>query len=255
MRLFALSDIHSDFPENYKWIANLSHQDYTEDVLIMAGDIGHDLKVVKDTFRILTAKFKKVFFIPGNHDLWTVNYAGDSLDKEKELISMAIDAGVETRPRVIGDTYIVPLYAWYDFSFGELTPKLRDAWQDFVWCRWPDSMDMEAVTKHFLDRNKSQVRTPEASRVVTYSHYLPRIDVMPTYIPDHHRIVYPVLGTNKLDKQVRAFGADVHIYGHSHVNRETTIDGVTYINNALGYPQETRICRRELFDLSTLSGM
>ena len=39
MRVFALSDIHTDFPDNTRWIRALSSSDYTEDVLILAGDI------------------------------------------------------------------------------------------------------------------------------------------------------------------------------------------------------------------------
>jgi hypothetical protein len=30
------------------------------------------------------------------------------------------------------------------------------------------------------------------------------------------------------------------------VNRRVTLDGIDYVNNALGYPQETRIAAREL---------
>jgi hypothetical protein len=36
------------------------------------------------------------------------------------------------------------------------------------------------------------------------------------------------------------------VYGHSHVNRDVAIDGVTYINNAFGYPRETRITAKAL---------
>ena len=39
MRVFALSDIHIDYSENAKWIANLSVTEYQDDVLIVAGDV------------------------------------------------------------------------------------------------------------------------------------------------------------------------------------------------------------------------
>ena len=38
----------------------------------------------------------------------------------------------------------------------------------------------------------------------------------------------------------------MHIYGHSHVNRCVTIEGVTYVNNAFAYPHELRIASKQL---------
>ena len=68
--------------------------------------------------------------------------------------------------------------------------------------------------------------------------FLPRIDVMPSTIPADKRILYPVLGTRQLEQQVRTLRSKIHIYGHSHVNRKLSIDGILYINNAFGYPHE-----------------
>lgn len=41
---------------------------------------------------------------------------------------------------------------------------------------------------------------------------------------------------------------DIHVYGHSHINRNVRIDGIRYINNALGYPQESAIAARRLIE-------
>jgi hypothetical protein len=199
-------------------------------------------------------RFSRVFYVPGNHDLWTVNFAGDSLQKEEKIIQTALAAGVEMKPARVGEYYIVPLYGWYDLSFGEVSGQLSDAWQDFTWCRWPGNMELDQVTDLFLARNETITPPPGSSKVISFSHFLPRIDVMPSYIPEKHRIVYPVLGSEKLDQQLRAWGSKVHIYGHSHVNRNVTIDGVTYINNAFGYPAETRICKKELVEITGISG-
>jgi hypothetical protein len=38
----------------------------------------------------------------------------------------------------------------------------------------------------------------------------------------------------------------MHVYGHSHINRRVEIDGVSYINNAFGYPSETAITSKRL---------
>jgi predicted phosphodiesterase len=49
-----------------------------------------------------------------------------------------------------------------------------------------------------------------------------------------------------IEEQIRRVGSNIHIYGHSHVNCHVTIDGTLYINNAFGYPYETRITAKML---------
>ena len=40
---------------------------------------------------------------------------------------------------------------------------------------------------------------------------------------------------------IRKLDAALHVYGHSHLNRRVTLGRTTYVNNAFGYPYETRI--------------
>ena len=80
---------------------------------------------------------------------------------------------------------------------------------------------------------------------------MPRLDVMPGFISCAGRLLYPILGSRHLDRQLRKLNSNIHVYGHSHVNRQVTIDGVSYINNAFGYPSETRITSHISGRLST----
>ena len=75
---------------------------------------------------------------------------------------------------------------------------------------------------------------------------MPRIDIMPSVIPPKRRILYPVLGSSLIDEQIRVIGSQIHLYGHSHVNLDITKDNTRYINNAFGYPSETRITAKKL---------
>lgn len=72
---------------------------------------------------------------------------------------------------------------------------------------------------------------------------------MPSFIPPDKRVIYPVLGSAKIDEQIRQLGSDIHIYGHSHVNRSVKIDNVHYLNNAFAYPNEIKISRKTLVDV------
>ncbi|MDO4904766.1 MAG: metallophosphoesterase [Lautropia sp.] len=81
---------------------------------------------------------------------------------------------------------------------------------------------------------------------ITVSHFLPRADLVPAGVPEHFRILTPVLGSTRLEEQLRRIRPDIHIYGHSHINRDVMLEGIRYINNAFGYPQETRIAGKQL---------
>jgi predicted phosphodiesterase len=247
MRIFALSDIHIDYDVNAKWISDLSALDYRDDVLILAGDVTDSLKLLEWCLSTLVARFRRVAFVPGNHELWVTRYDGDrtSLQKFDDVLKVAAACGVSTQSFVEREVAIVPLFGWYDWSFGEPGDDLRLAWVDFRACRWPAGFQPRDVAAHFDQINVTIVAS-EAEDIITFSHFLPRIDVMPSFIPNEKRMIYPVLGTTLIEKQLRRLGSQMHIYGHSHVNRKVAIDGVTYINNAFGYPQETRIAKKEL---------
>jgi Icc-related predicted phosphoesterase len=72
------------------------------------------------------------------------------------------------------------------------------------------------------------------------------VDLMPHFIPPQRRMLYPVLGSTGLEVQIRRLRPAIHVYGHTHVNRNLALDGVLYVNNAFGYPHETAITAKEL---------
>lgn len=247
MRIFALSDIHVDYEGNAKWVDSLSTVEYQDDVLILAGDLTDRPPLFEWCVRAFAKRFRKVVFVPGNHDLWVIRdgQGKNSLQKFAEVRAMveACGATMETyRDRGVA---IHPLLGWYDYSFGEPSEELQAMWMDFRACRWPEGFDMNAVSLHFDGINRSS-RGAEGETVITCSHFLPRIDAMPWYISGANRMLYPVLGSTRLETRLRDLNPSIHVYGHSHVNRSVDIDGVKYINNAFGYPSETWIASKAL---------
>ena len=247
MRVFALSDIHVDYTENARWIGNLSIAEYQDDVLILAGDVSDTQTQLDWCLSILTKRFKKVLFVPGNHDLWVVREDSkkNSLQKFDDVCAVAQSAGASMQAFHEQGVSIIPLLGWYDYSFGEPSGELLANWMDYRCCRWPNGFTDKDVAAHFAALNY-EPSTTAGGKVITYSHFLPRIDLMPEYIPSVHRVLYPVLGSVQLERQLRKLKSGTHIYGHSHVNRQVKIDGVSYINNAFGYPSETRTTSKQL---------
>jgi len=251
VRIFATSDLHVDFAVNAQWLDELSVFDYQDDVLIVAGDVSDSLQLLERTLVSLVRRFRRVFFVPGNHDVWVVRDAQPttSLRKLAKVRDVVAQSGASIEAGLLGGVAIIPLFSWYDYSFGLPTEELYAIWMDYKACTWPPDFGPKDIAAHFEAFN-ADVRVPAgASRVITFSHFLPRLDVMPAQIPPDKRVIYPVLGTRALDTKLRALGAHLHVYGHSHVNRQVVIEGVTYVNNAFGYPRETRIASRRLLCL------
>lgn len=253
MRVYAISDVHVDYEENLNWVLGLSRHEYQTDILILAGDVTDDITLLDRVFHSLNEKFSKVLFVPGNHELWVQNDEhGCSLQKFEAIERLCAEHDMAMGLFERSGVSFVPLLSWYDFSFGQADRHLRRAWRDFRACNWPAHLDSDAaVTDYFHDKNKPLLATRNKV-VISYSHFVPRIDVMSERIPEAKRRVYPVLGSEKLGLQVSQLKPDIHVYGHSHVNQSIKIDNVQYINNAFAYPREERISRKQLrcvFDL------
>ncbi len=247
MRIFTVSDLHIDYDYNKQWVLNISAEEYKNDVLILAGDVTDNTSELSMCFLKLAGSFKKVLFVPGNHDLWVRNRIlnMNSFEKLQTIRNIAYDCGIIMQPYTYKTLTVIPLYGWYDFSFGKPDEETVLKWADFTLCKWPDSHGLKEITKEFLRFNNEYLNLKNEN-IITFSHFLPDINVMPCFIPASKRDIYPMLGSDLLGKQVEKLGSDIHVYGHSHVNAKTRIGKTTYINNAFGYPSETRICKKAL---------
>lgn len=244
-RVYAISDLHADFAENRRWVFDLADRNQQADRLIVAGDVCDDLVLLQEILAALRQGFGDVFFVPGNHELWVEGGDFDcSLKKLDAVLELCDRLGIVTRPWQGDGLTLVPLLSWYDHTFAEPDAGLQRAWRDYRACRWPAQAELADINQGLLARNAWPA--VGATTVISYSHFLPRIDLMPAEIPLAKRRVYPVLGSTALGAQVAELRPMVHVYGHSHVNRALQLNGTLFVNNALGYPSETRISQRTL---------
>ncbi|AML57739.1 SimX4 [Serratia rubidaea] len=267
MRILALSDIHVDQPENLAWLAQLSRNDYREDVLLLAGDVSHDATRFADALSMLRQRFAQVFFVPGNHDLWLMRHeTGDSLAKFHRLLALCQKLGVCTQPQTLDlperTVTILPLFSWYTRpEEGEDSLYVPSAQEQHAshWCdnyliRWPDTLGITPA-RYFLRLNEPHLAVCPAGEVITFSHFLPRRELMLSSLTDETlaRVTggsgfnfSRVAGTALLDRQIRRAGATRHIYGHQHRNRVRPLAGVTYLSCCLGYVAERNAQRIDL---------
>lgn len=247
MKVWATSDLHVDYQENWDWFMQLSEIEYQEDILILAGDVIPNIKRVAVLLESLVRKFFKVLFVPGNHDVWlTKGEEINSLEKFHQLLVLAENLGVQTTPFVSPELSIVPIFSWYDYSFGKPSLTIQRAWVDFKACKW--TMEEEALTNYFLELNEPHLN-PTSEAIISFSHFVPSVDLIPSRVPKVVKALLPVFGSNKIETQLQKLGTDLHIYGHSHLNRSIKKDGIWYLNNAFGYPHEAHICRKVLMSV------
>ena len=81
-------------------------------------------------------------------------------------------------------------------------------------------------------------RKHDGEGVISFSHFLPRIELMPEkrflYLPTLSKAV----GSDYLKRRVEQLRPDMHVFGHTHFGWDTTIEDVRYVQTPLCYPQE-----------------
>jgi hypothetical protein len=169
-------------------------------VLILAGDVADTLRLFDWCLRTLARRFRKVLFVPGNHDLWVVRdgRSKTSLRKFDEVSAIVEANGASMRPFRARGVAIIPPLGWYDYSFGEPTDELKSIWMDYHACRWPPGFLEGAIAAHFAALNERDINST-GNKVITFSHFLPWIDVMPSFIPSAKCLLYQCLARRDLN--------------------------------------------------------
>jgi predicted phosphodiesterase len=236
MRIFAISDLHTDFRENWQLIEQLPASLYKGDALIVAGDIADNTDVIKRTLAALRSRFKMVLYTPGNHELWVRDGQGDSIEKLFSILAFCRNLGVHTAPTRVNDLWVVPLFSWYDegFDSGPMDEEL-EAWADFHYCKWPQGI--RHPHEYLAGLNAPNIRSYDGT-VISFSHFLPRMDLLPAKEWLKFKGLPKVAGCELIERQIRELKSAIHVFGHSHINRDCEIEGVRYVQNALSYPRE-----------------
>jgi predicted phosphodiesterase len=252
MRILTISDLHTDFRENWHLVEQISSTLYHDDILIVAGDIADNLEIIKRTLSLLRSKFKMVCYTPGNHELWVRNEGYDSIEKLFRILRLCHSLDVQTMPAQVNNLWIVPLFSWYDpeFDSGPADKEL-DGWADFHFCKWPE--EIHQVYKYFIELNEPNIR-PYEGDIISFSHFLPRLDLLPEKENLKFKSLGKVAGCDLLEEQIREMQSSIHVFGHSHINRDCVIGGVRYIQNALSYPREratANLYLKEVWDFTT----
>ena len=97
MKLYALGDLHLRYEVTREALAAMPA--YPDDWLIIAGDAGETEQHLRFALAILSRRFARLLWVPGNHELWTVPAHPDEPRGEakyRRLVALCRDYGVLT---------------------------------------------------------------------------------------------------------------------------------------------------------------
>ncbi|QDZ25818.1 putative metallophosphatase [Chloropicon primus] len=246
-RVFCISDVHIDQHGNIAWFKKLSDENFTNDVVIIAGDVGDTMNALRICLKEFKKRFRRVFFTPGNHDLWIRRDTSDgkmypdSIAKMGAMHNVCQELGVDMGPAEVAQgIFVVPLFSWYNHTFDERDPTPGGLRYD-SFCQWPPSLGGHLeVWKYFLLMNRERVgrdykggyKGPGTPYVFSMSHFLPRAELpYPMGVQEMAKAV----GCKELDVQIQRIKSDVHVFGHTHMDMDTTMPGTDtrYVQSAL----------------------
>lgn len=252
MTLWALSDLHIGFEVNRLAVEALP--DFGDDWLLLGGDTGDTLAHLQAVLDVVTARFAKVIWTPGNHDLWTPRAWPD----EKRGVAQYLRLVDACRARGVltpEDPYatwpatghvIAPVFTLYDYSFAPdgLAPDAAVAWAAETKVQCADELLLSpapyATRSDWCAARVAATETrlaalPADARTILLGHFPLRADL--AILPRIPRFAIWCGTTRTTDWHTR-FRADVVVSGHLHLRTTRWRGGVRFEETSLGYPAQ-----------------
>lgn len=262
MRLFAISDLHLSSPFNRAALAEL--EAYPEDWIVLAGDIGETAEQLEFALEHLVKRFDTVIWIPGNHDLWTIDpgqYPLRGESKYRRLVDICRAHGVLTPedpyplwPGEVGDgasasggVVLAPMFLLYDYSFraGNVSEAAAVAWaaESGVYCGDEELLDPAPhPSRQAWCRQRLALTEPRLAAaagkgysLVLLNHFPLRADLID--LADLSRFSI-WCGSNVTEDWHKKYRAIAVVHGHLHQRGTHYRDEVRFEEVSLGYAQQ-----------------
>jgi hypothetical protein len=251
MKLWAISDLHLNYEANQTALVALP--EHPGDHLIVAGDVTESPKVLRWCLEVLGERFEKLYWVPGNHELWTVGRDGArGVAAYQAMVDVCRDLGVLTPedpyvewPGPGPRTVIALLFLLYDYSFApdHVGPEGAIDWarDSGIVCRDESVLHADphpskaAWCEARLETTRARLDAiPADAQTILVNHFPFRRDLVRLFrIP---RFV-PWCGTRQTEDWHQRYRAKVVVSGHLHMRSTDWRDGVRFEEVALGYPR------------------
>lgn len=263
MKLYAIADLHLRYEVNRRALEALPP--HPEDWLILAGDVGETEEQLAYALELLTRRFARLLWVPGNHDLWTppasaagawsAARAGQEARgrvKYDRLVALCRSYGVLTPedPYPLwtgpgGPCLVAPLFLLYDYTFRPdevpVEEAVRWAAEENVVCSdevllHPDPYPSREAwcAARCASTEPLLAAAARQAPVVLVNHFPLRQDL--AVLPRVPRFAI-WCGTRRTEDWHLRFRARAVVYGHLHIRSTQWRDGVRCEEVSLGYPQ------------------
>ena len=255
MKLYAISDLHLANKVNFQAVESLPP--HPDDWLILAGDIGELEEHLKFALILLSARFKQLIWVPGNHDLWSLPTHNHLLKGEaryRRLVSICRDFGVLTPedPYTLWrgkdqDYLLVPMFLLYDYSYRPQHIPYEKAvdWaaESGVVCTdeellLPDPYPSAAAwcsQRCLYTEERLKKETARNIPMILINHFPLREDMAQLRRFPRFSLW---CGTQRTDDWHTRFPVSAVVYGHMHIRGTHYRDGVRFEEVSLGYPRD-----------------
>jgi Calcineurin-like phosphoesterase len=257
MHLWAISDLHVDHAINREGLRQLPS--FGDDWLLIAGDVAESAELLTWALDELSVRFGKVFWTPGNHELWTRrdDPAGRGVERYNRLVDICRSRGCVTpddpyeiwngpQDRIV----IAPVFTLYDYSFRPPSVSLETC------IDWAIQADVVCTDEFLLDthphaspiawcharvveteRRLEEVVARTSCGTILLSHFpLRRRDAHLPSIPQFELWC----GTSLTEDWLDRFRARACIFGHLHRPRSFVENECRFEEVSLGYPGQWR---------------
>lgn len=253
-KLYAISDLHLEHEANREVLGQI--EPHPDDWLILAGDVGERLSHLQFAFTALAAKFAKLIWVPGNHELWTLP-SGDGglrgVARYEKLVALSRSHGVLTPEdpypvaSFCGETVrIAPLFLLYDYSFRPPSVALPDA------VNWAAETDVVCTDELLLhsDPYPGKVQWCHDRCRMTERRLSHHWDHLPTILINHFPLRESLVnlpslprfslwcGTRLTENWHKRFNVRTAVFGHLHMRSSSRVDGTRFEEVSFGYPSQ-----------------
>ena len=254
-RLWAIADLHVGHKANLAALDDIP--DHGADELIVAGDVGESEAQLHAAFDKLQPRFARLYWVPGNHELWTVDADEGRRGAAKylRLVKLCRARGIVTPEDEYvvwdgagGPHAIVPMALLYDYTFRPDHVAAEDA------LGWAREQGIVCADESYLHPAPYATREEWCTaRCEATERRLEQLDPeLPTVLVNHWPLrqrlaVLPRIprftiwcGTTRTEDWPKRFRASVAVSGHLHIPRMQVVEGTRHEEVSLGYPRQWR---------------
>ena len=246
MKIQYISDIHLEY------LSEIPKINPVGDVLVLAGDIGHPFSGIYINFLIdMNKKFKKIFLITGNHEFYSLaklHWGVPSWNQNDNKTMEEIDDNIKNIIKnydLNNITYLDDSYEDYEgfrFCGSTLWSKIID--QKYLNNDMTFIKNMSIEFRNELFNNSFEFINGTINNsnlpIIMITHHLPSFDLIdPIYRTEEYNNYNQCYANNC--NQLFKDPIKIWIYGHTHKECDKEINGIRFLCNPIGYPNENKI--------------